>query len=141
MTGLLKFNQPATYDAAIGSGANSLANGSSVLSSAIANGTDYLPFGDFSLILASLNPTGSPFVEIHICPLLDDATNYADLSDATWIGNINIKTGSAAKYAMLKGMDLIPGDFKVGLKNASNVSFGASGNTLKLRRYALNNNA
>lgn len=140
MTGLIKLNTPNSYDSALSTGLNSLANGSSALSGAIANGTDLYPYMDFSVILASLTPGTGGYLEVHICMLMDDGSNYEDLSSSTRVGVITLASGTAAKYGAVKGIPLPPGDFKIGLLNNAGVSLGSSGNTVKTRRYSINGN-
>jgi hypothetical protein len=143
MANLAKWGTPATYDAALSTGLNSLADGSSASSSAIANGTDFYPLMDVSIILASMTPGTGGYIEIHVAPLLDDGSSYPDifLGGPTWVGSLTLKTGASAKDAMLTGIQIPPGDFKVALLNKAGASLAASSNTVKTRRYSINLNA
>lgn len=120
---------------------NSLADATfSALGSAIVNSSNLNLYADFSIVLASLNPTGSPFLEIHLAELGGDGSNYDDLSNGTWVGNIVVTTGSSAKYGTLKRVPLTLGSFKPALKPRCNVSLASSGSTLYYRTYSEQNN-
>lgn len=120
---------------------NSLADATfSSLGSALVNSTNLNLYADFSIVLASLNPTGSPFIEIHMAELGGDGTNYDDLSDGTWVGNIRVTTGSSAKYGSLKRVPLTIGQWKPAIKNRTNVSLASSSSILYARFYAEQNN-
>jgi hypothetical protein len=143
MANLIKWDTPASYDAALSTGLNSLADGSSASSSAIANGTDKYPLMDVSILLASLTPGTGGYVEIHVAPLLDDGSSYPDIfaGGPTLVGAVSLKTGASVKNAMICGIQIPPGDFKVALLNKAGASLAASGNTVKTRRYDINANA
>lgn len=145
MANKIKWDTPNGYDAALSTGLNSLASGSSASSSAIANGTDLYPLMDVSVILASLTPGTAPpgYLEVHVAPLLDDATHYADVYSAgpTQVGVIGLLAGVSVKYGMLPGIQIPPGDFKLAILSQAGASMASSGNTVKTRRYDINANA
>jgi hypothetical protein len=143
MANKIKWDTPAAYDAALSTGLNSLASGSSASSSAIANGTDLYPLMDVSITLASLTPGTGGYVEVHVLPLLDNGTSYPDVFSGgpTMVGAFQLLSGASAKNGMLTGIQIPPGDFKLALLNVAGASLASSGNTVKSRRYDINANA
>lgn len=145
MANKIRWDTPNSYDAALSTGLNSLASGSSAISSNIANGTDLLILMDVSIILASFTPGTAPpgYFEIHVSPLLDDATHYADVYTAgpTQVGVVGLLAGASVKYGMLSGIQIPPGDFKLAILSQAGATLASSGNTVKSRRYDLNANA
>lgn len=123
---------------------NTLANnGFSALGTAQGgDSTDGPLFGDFELVLGSLNPTSQALADLWLIPAVD-GTNYADTpsstnaSQALYVGTFWGATGSAAKRAAIRGVELPAGLWKAVLKNTTGVSFAASGNTVKVRPYNL----
>jgi len=123
---------------------NSVADGSLAISSTdITNGTGLDLYIDASLVLGSINPSGAPFVELHLVPLMDDGTNLADaaISGATMIHALPVTPGSSIKrvlWAPPRAALLIPpGTFRLGIGNRTGVSFAGSGNSLAYRTYKL----
>jgi hypothetical protein len=123
---------------------NSLANNStSALSAEIDNTTNLYRFADFELNLASLTPTGTPYVSVYIVPTID-GTNYpgwdagaspGNANNNYWVGDIQLKAAAGTVLQALRGVLLPPGKYKVGLRNASGVTLASSGNTLDERQY------
>ncbi|NIR92465.1 MAG: hypothetical protein GWO08_01950, partial [Gammaproteobacteria bacterium] len=85
-------------------------------------------------------------VELYIVPSVD-GTNYPD-----WTGNVTTdeqenaqyfvgagtirdEDGSATARAAVRGIEIPPGKYKVGVRNRANVAFAASGNTVKWRPW------
>jgi hypothetical protein len=128
---------------------NSLANGSSVLSSVadIANGTALDMFADISIALGSVTAAAPNFIGVYIYPLNEDGTTYGDgqlasgtgaakIPSATaWVGNISFPTGAAAIVGTLSRIALPPGSFRFVLYNQAGVTLASSGNTVKYRTY------
>lgn len=124
---------------------NSLANGGYSAASA-AQGSDSVGgplYGDFELVLASLNPSDvGTLAELYIQPSVD-GTNYVDNPSSTnpasnqlagvFIGDY----GTSAKRTLIRDVPLPPGLWKAVLKNISGVAFAASGNTVKVRAHNL----
>lgn len=114
-----------------------------VSTTTITNGTGLDLYADFSLILGSINPTGAPYVELHIVPLLHDGTSYADavISGATMVAALPVTTGSSIKdlfFGPPRTSILIPpGTFQVGIGNRTGQTFAGSGNALQYRTYKL----
>lgn len=114
---------------------NSLADGAeSSLGSEIDNTTNRDQLMDLNIALASLNPTGAPYVVIKVHTSVD-GTNYED-GDAAPSYHVAVSTGSGAKRASLRHIPLSPGKHKLALTNETNVSLAASGNTVKYRTYS-----
>lgn len=122
-------------------GLNSLGNGSSVLGAAIDNTSNLNLLLDISVILGSINPSGTPYLELRIEELLGDGSTYSDDVGSNWSGRIELTTGSSAKNGHCVGIPLTLGQFKVRVYNRSGVSLASSGNTLYYRTYSLQNNA
>lgn len=115
------------------------------LSDEIDNSVSGWLFADWELVLASAIFTGADSaVELYLIPTVDD-TNYPD-----WVGNVitdeqennvffvgafTTSGATAAQRLALRGIDLPPGKFKVGVRNRSGVALAASGNTLKYRPW------
>lgn len=94
-------------------------------------------YGYLELNLASLTPTGTPYVIIYMVKALD-GTNYED-SPAAGGANSNtekltipVSTGVGTKLVMSKRFTLPDCKVKFLLENQLNVAMGASGNTLEL---------
>ena len=125
---------------------NSLANGSLAISGAMGSDatTAAALYADFELALASLNPTGTPVIELYLLRAAD-GSNYEDPNSGAqpsltaFVGSFSVTTGSAAKRAVLPDIWIPPGLWKAVVKNGTGVSFASSGSTLKYRPYNLQN--
>jgi len=116
---------------------DSVANGSTANSSTnFGNGTDLDLWGDVSLVLGSLTPGTGGYVELHLRALLQDGTNYADVSMATLVGVAMLTSGASAKYIEFRNVLLVPGTFRWSIVNRAGASFAASGNAMYCRTYA-----
>lgn len=123
---------------------NSLANAAYSAASAAqgADGTGGPLYGDFELVLGSLDPTVYTVAELYILRSAD-GTNYEDAPSSTnpgggmLAGTFIGSDASAAHRIVLGGVSLPPGLWKAVLKNTSGVAFTASANTLKVRPYNL----
>jgi len=114
--------------------------GTAILASpAITNGTGLDLLMDLSLQLSSVNPSGAPYWEVHLLPLLADGTTYADRSNQTLVDQMAVTTGTSAKNAASIGIPLPPGDFKIQIVNQMGVSTVTT-NTFKYRTYNYNLN-
>lgn len=105
-----------------------------------ADGTAANLIGDFELALATLTPTGTPLVDLWLIRSAD-GTNYEDNTTPppsdSYVGTFEVSTGAGAKRLILRDRVLPPGLFKAVIRNRTNVSFNASGNTLKFRAHNL----
>jgi hypothetical protein len=120
---------------------NSLAAATfSTLGAAIDNSTNLNLYVEYSIALASLNPTAQAVVEMHMAKLGGNGTNYDDLTDGTWMGNFVISSGTSAKYASLAPIRLSPGLWKPAVRHNLSVALAASGNIVYARLFAEQNN-
>lgn len=145
MTTVLSHDNYETIASVLTTELNSLANAAYCAASGAqgADGTGGPLFGDFELVLGSLNPTDNfALAELYILPSVD-GTNYSDAPSATnpgadmLAGIFSGDYGSSAKRISLRDIPLPPGLWKAVLKNISGVSMAASGNTVKVRAHNL----
>lgn len=144
----------AGWAAAFGSEVNNLPDGDSVLSSvAISNGGNYDMFCDVSFVLASINPTGVPYLGLYLIPLLGDGSTYGDgrfgsqaagqPPQNNFIGFAGITTGAGVKSGdfQMPGrrspLLIPPGTFKFAVSAilGNSVSIASSGNVFYYRTY------
>ena len=89
------------------------------------------------LVLASLTPAGTPYLNIYLVQSLD-GTTYGSGPSATnrgtqcLVARIDISTGASAKREMSAWFNLPPGKFKLVLENKAGVALGAANNTVTL---------
>ena len=134
----LQWATPESTATALTTELNSLANGSlSTLSSAIDNTTGLYEYLAVEVALASINPSGTPYVTVYLFYSLD-GTNYEDgsasASHAVAV-SLPVTTGSSAKRAVSRHIPLQPLPFKLAVQNNTGVALAASGNTLRYRRF------
>lgn len=123
---------------------NSVADGSLATgSTVVSNATDLHLRLDASLRLGSLTPGTAGYVELHVVPLLDDGTTYADadITGATFVAALPLTSGAGAK-ALFFGpprcfIEIPPGSFKLAIGNRAGAAFAGSGNSLYYRTYSL----
>ena len=142
MANTTKLIAGVAYTSLITTGLNSLADATATsASTAIDNTTNLNLLMDISLMLGSINPSGTPYIEIRKLELAGDGSTYDDSVLGAWIGRIDVTTGSSAKVGSLIGVPLTLGQFKLIAINRTGVSLAASANTLYYRTYSLQNNA
>jgi len=140
MAGTFKWAAPEAIATYYTTELNSLGNGTFVAVGAeIANETDLYFYIAFELVLASLSPAAGAYVDIWI-NYQPDGTNYADpakpLQTSAQLCQLQLDTtASTAQRIVSRACAILPMDFKLQLRNGAGVSFGASGNTLKYRRF------
>lgn len=116
---------------------NSLGSNSYATGAAYDNSGNLDQWGALEITLASLTPTGSPYVENHLIQS-PGGTNYEDAPSATNLAGhnvaalVNFSTGAGAKLQTSMWFKLPPNKFKDVVKNVLGVAMGASGNTIKL---------
>ena len=123
---------------------NSLANNGYSAQSAAqgADATGGPLYGDFELVLASLDPTSYALGELYILAAAD-GTNYPDAPASTnpatnqYAGTFVGGDNSSAKRAVIRDVPLPPGRWKALFKNTSGVTLAAASNTLKCRPHNL----
>lgn len=138
MANTLKWVAPESIASALTTELNSLTNGSlTAASAAIDNETDLYEYIEVELALASLNPTGSPYLLLYLNKSVD-GTNYEDLNTTMAhevIATLPVATGSATKRVCVANILIPPCKFKLAIQNQTNVTLASSGSTLKYRRY------
>jgi hypothetical protein len=133
----VKWVAPEAIASALTTELNSLANGGvSSASGAIDNETGLYQYISLELYLGSLNPTGTPIVQVYLISTLD-ATNYDDTTPPTFnlLTTFDLTTGATAKRRTRWNIPIPPLAFKLIVKNGSGVAFASTTNTLKYRRY------
>ena len=115
---------------------NSLADATlSAASTALANQTNRDTHAIIEINLGSLNPTGSPYLELYMTKA-PDGTNYEEApviggaDRNTLIATLPVPTGSAAKRVMTGLITLPPCLVRFYVGNQTNVALAASGNTI-----------
>lgn len=116
------------------------------LSDEIDNSSTKYMLADFELVLGSAAFTGTDSaIEVYLVPSVD-GTNYPNWTDNVttdeqennpyYIGSfVTSGTTAAQRMTSLRNVALPNGTFKIGIRNRSNVSLAASGNTLKWRPH------
>lgn len=136
--GTQKWAASESITTALSTGLNSLSDGSlSALSSAIDNSADLYQYMAVELSLASINPSGTPFVEVYLFKSIDGTTyedGSATLSQCLIVA-LPVTTGSSAKESYAANILIPPFKFKLAVRNRTGVAFGASGSTLSYGRY------
>ncbi len=132
---------------------NALANAVIDVSAAVNNETNLTTFMDLELTLASLDLSAqaNPSVTIYMFESVDGGTDFDTNEDGVSaasdiptsdkiiaIFGLRIDTAAEAKTAVKSMIPIPPGRFKLGLRNTTGVSFGATGNILAYRTYNLN---
>lgn len=108
---------------ASGIGTSAISSGAaSTLGGEIANGTELDLLLDLSVRLNSYTPGTNPFWEVHVIPLSDDGSTYADRSAATLAATFPVTSGASAKIVVVTGIAIPPGSVKLQLVNQSGAS-------------------
>lgn len=125
---------------------NSLTSGSvSALSAAQDNDTagtrDLYAQVEIYLAAQGTNRAAGAYVALYLVPELD-GTNYGDTTDECidnyFAGSASVDDGAlAARRVVIDRIRLPVGDFKVGFKNGTGQTLAASGNTVKIRTYTV----
>jgi hypothetical protein len=128
---------------------NSLANGSSIMSSitAIDNSSSLDIFSDWSFELGSIVAAAPNYIGLFLYPLNSDGSTYGDNqltagtqaakvpSPSYWVANITFPTGTATVKGTARGIVLPPGIFLPVLYNQAGVGLASSANTGQYRTY------
>lgn len=117
----------------LSTGLNSLSNGSAAQSSAVAN-SDLDTMCDAFLDLASLTPSGNPYVELYVETSVDGGSTYAD-SPGELVGVFPLDTATGAKARAIRHLAAPVDNHKWTLVNQSGVAFAGTGSTLRIRYY------
>ncbi len=136
----------AAFAGTSGADLNSLANGSSILSSVtISNGSVGDIYADLSIAIGSLTAAAPNYIGAYVYPLNEDGSTYGDsqLTAGTqaaklpggiyWARNFPFPTGTAAITGTILRITIPFGTFKFCLYNQSGASFPSSGNSCQYR--------
>ena len=144
------WDDTTAIDTALSTDLNSLANGSRAISAGVANGTELDLYGDLELVVqyGTAPSAGTKIAEVYLLPTVD-GTNYPEGSasltpqKALLVATFESRNPSttAVERLVVPGIPLPPRAFKLLLVNTSGQAYAASGNTLKIKRYKLQNNA
>jgi hypothetical protein len=110
----------------------------------VNNATDRDMLLEVELVLGSINPTGAPFVELHVRPRLSDGSTFADCyaGGPTMVSAMRVTTGSSVKNLLWAPpthlIFIRPGISRLAIVNRTGQTFAGSGNALRHRRYTLN---
>lgn len=140
-----KWNSPDSPETILSTELNSLANGANkITTTAISNdqSTELDMFADFELYIAAQGVArdAGAYVALYILPTVD-GTNFAYGGDSLdpdpnhHRGNFVFDAATTARYDVIEGIRLPPGDFHVLVMNETGQAFASSGNMLKMRRY------
>jgi hypothetical protein len=103
-----------------------------------SSGTLYT-HGVVEIELGSINPTGTPYVEVYTFYAVD-GTNYEENSTSLShrnVTNVPITTGSSAKNSASLPFPILPYKFKVAVRNKTGQTLATGGNSVKLSRFNL----
>ena len=120
----------------------------SALSSEFDNSTNGYMFMDIEVYLASADfttPGGADMaVEVYVVPSVDGTTypNYQASGTTTsqennqyFVGSVTVEDVNGAVRASLRGVEIPNGKWKLGVRNVTNRTLAASGNTIKWRPW------
>lgn len=123
---------------------NSMADATlSAASTALANQTNLDTHAIIEINLASLTPTGTPYLELYMTKA-PDGTNYEEApiiggaNRNTLIATLPVPTGAGTKRVQTGLINLPPCPVQFYLGNQLNVALAASGNTLDVYTTYLN---
>lgn len=125
---------------------NSLANGAlSAVSAAQDNDTaglcDLYAQAEIYIAAQGTNRAAGAYLALYLVPELD-GTNYGNTTDECaenyFVGAVALDDAAlAARYLIIDQVRLPVGDYKVALRNGTGQTLAASGNTVKLRAYTI----
>lgn len=134
-----KWVLPDTIATALTTELNSLANAAqSAQSAAIDNEAGLFQYMEVELVLASLTPTGTPYCLLYLVKSVDGGSNYEDLTTSAShlvVASFPMSTAVAAKRIVVANILIPPALFKLAIQNQAGPALGASGNTVRYRRY------
>lgn len=110
----------------ISTGANSLADGSSVVSAEITRTRDRRR--KLSVKLASFTPGTNPRVEVYQLKKLDTG-DFEDQNSNNLVALLEVNSGASAKYLFAEDLPNPNVNFKWALKNKCGAGWASSGNT------------
>ena len=141
MTAFPQVTYPAFTSVTMPAGYQSLANLASILSTGVidnteSNGKAYDVIV-LEIILGSYNPTGIPIFDAALIPSYD-LTNYPTIVGTTFplgsnsypVASCYLDAGTSTKRGYIKFFDCDPIKYKVCVRNSTNATLAASGNTV-----------
>ena len=87
--------------------------------------------------LGSINPTGTPYVELYIFYALD-GTNYEDNSASlshALVASLPVTTGSSAKAVSSRLIPILPFKYKLAIRNQTGQTLATGGNSVQAARF------
>jgi hypothetical protein len=132
---------------------NALANNVIDVGAAINNETNLCTFMDLEVTLASLDLSAqnNPSITIYMFESVDGGTDFDTNEDGVSaatdiptadkiiaIMGLRVDTVAEAKTAVKSMIPIPPGRFKLGFRNTTGATLGATGNILSYRTYNLN---
>lgn len=144
---IIKWIQNTGNQSALGSGLNSLGNGSLVASAALDNTSNLDLYADWvyqAKYAAGPPAAGTKVADLYLLPS-PDGSNYPDITvvpqKALLIASFECRNPSTSVFEFLvaTGVSIPPLLFKVVLVNTSGQALAASGNTLTFTPYKLQN--
>jgi len=77
-------------------------------------------------------------VSVYLIPEVDD-TNYGDTTNYYnyHVGTVKLDAATTARYNIIRNVLLPPSDFKVLLRNDTGQALASSGNTVKAKRFSV----
>lgn len=112
-------------------------DGTLTVGSEIDNATDKYLHAAVELALGSINPAGTPYVEVYVFYALD-GTNYEDNSASlshALVATLPVTTGSSAKAVSSRRFEILPFKFKVAVRNKTGQTLATGGNSVQLSRW------
>jgi len=141
MTNVIQANIDTAFtaDSTLNNALSSIASGSSAAGAVISNQTNLALLCEYSIQLGSINPSGAPYLEVHLCRLLGDGSTYEDVVASNIVSNMAITTGSSAKNGAVQ-FEIPPGNFNVVVVNQTGVTLASGGNSTYYRLSGYNVN-
>lgn len=147
MTDVRNTGYQAAAQIALDSELNTLADDTwSSLSPEIDNSLFGYLFMDIEFDLASFLPSGADAtVELYLVPSIDDTqfptyteTGSSDEQENNqyFVGSVTLPPDTEVHIHSIRGIEMPPGKFKLGVRNRANLAFASSGNTVKWRPWS-----
>lgn len=143
---VLRYNDAASVETLLSTELNGLTDGNSILSDPHDNTSDLDIYADFELLLtyAAAPPSGIKVCDLYIIPTLD-GLNYASASASVTpqrfllVGAFESAAPdvSTPERLILTQITIPPREFRVLITNTAGQTWGATGNTLRMRKYKL----
>ena len=147
MTDVRNSGYQAAAQTALSTELNALADDTwSALSGEIDNSLNGYLFMDVEFDLSSFLPSGADAaVELYLVPSVDDTQfpTYTESGAADeqennqyFVGSVTLPPDTEVHIQSIRGIELPPGKFKLGVRNRANLALGATGSTVKWRPWS-----